>query len=314
MKLTLHPWAIGTLISDADDADEDFLEVDADVEVLAEDWRAIQVTSASLRDIVFVDGARRHDANAFLGSEPCLLVVMAAGAVLTGPGRQAELVEVVGPLRFGVLAGEMDIPASGLVAGELRYEYRGIAAGPQIAQLNAAAQYLMREAETDLSRRVSLAQPSVTVVMDGPRAKNLPSNVIGFLKTVAKERLPADLAAVVHSLPAGRRTPIYRLLRGDGGVWEWALRPRPARSGSFEPAGTVRVQADGRLPLEEAVGLADWSARALGRYSSDYHQDGRAPQQLLIVKGLEVRLRALFGHPDLVGLALRTAAMGGASW
>jgi hypothetical protein len=312
MQFTLHPWAPGTLISDVDDGEDDFVEVDVDVEVLEEDWRALKPTTAETRDIVFVDGARRHDANAFLGGEPCLLVVMAAGAVLTGPNRQAELVEIDGPLRYGVHASEGQVPDC-LQAGELLYDFRGIAAGPMIAQLNAAAQFLMREAEVSLAGRVALDRPGVTLVMDGPRARNLPGNAVGFLKTIARERLPYDLAKVVHTLPEGCRTPVYSLVRNDSRVWEWAFRPRAPRPGSFEAAGTVRMQASGHLSLEDSVELADWSALLLGQYSSDYHQDGRAPEQLLIVKGLEVRLRSLFGHPDLVGLALRSAAMGGGS-
>lgn len=310
MDFTLHPWAPGTLISDVEDAEDDFLEVDTDVEVLAEEWRALQPTTADVRDIVFIDGARRHDANAFLGREPCLLVVMAAGAVLAGPGRQAEVLKVTGPLRYGVLASELGVPER-LSAGELAYEFRSIAAGPLFAQLNAAAQFLMREAEVELAREMSVAHGDANVVIDGPRAKNLPANALGFLKTVARERLPIGLVGVVHTLPAGCRTPLYRVVRdGGGSVWEWAFRPRPPRAGSYWAAGTVRVQASGEMALIEAAALADWSALELGRYSSDYHQDGRAPQQLLVVKGLETRLRSLFGHPSLVELALRGAARG----
>jgi hypothetical protein len=60
--------------------------------------------------------------------------------------------------------------------------------------------------------------------------------------------------------------------------------------------------------VPEAVALADQVTAALPRFASEAHKDGRAPQNLYPIAGLERDLRHRLGDPQILYRALRQAA------
>ncbi len=318
-RFQLHPWDPDTLytVTDFDtDGDE---HVELDLEAAEADWRPLTPLDAPARTVHFVDGARRHDAAGTLGERPCLFVVVGVGSVTSTLGtrvepprpRPARRLVIVGASGEEEEAGRAGVRIAPVVLRQLgiAYEPRVVSSAEQ--QLAAEAQRLMLHWEGELAEGLAAAFPSDMVVVDGPlRRSESFQNVVGYVKTTRRERLPRAQHAVLDSLRPGQRTPVYRVTAGDrslGERLEWVIRPRGAAPGVDPRHGLVRVQANSALPLAEARALADWSAAALPAYSADYHHDARAPQQLLIIKNLESDLRRTFGNRDLLLGALRGA-------
>src|SRR5690606_2532842 len=169
-----------------------------------------------------------------------------------------------------------------------------------------------------LAGGVAHAHPGDVVLLDGPlRSDASVQNVLGFVKSTSRERLPPSQRGVLAGLAPGQRSPVYRVHGGDRSLLsrlEWVMRPRGAAPGVDPRLGLVRVQANSALSRAEAAALADWTAATLPAYATDYHHDPRAPQQLLIVKDLESDLRRSFGHRDLLLTALRQERSGGGAF
>jgi hypothetical protein len=66
----------------------------------------------------------------------------------------------------------------------------------------------------------------------------------------------------------------------------------------------VRLEAPGARGTDEAVALADLSARELPRFASDAARDPRAPQNLYPIGGLEARLKHRLGDATVVRRAI----------
>ncbi len=143
------------------------------------------------------------------------------------------------------------------------------------------------------------------LVVDGPlrNRRQLP-RTIGYVKTQHSQYLDARLTAVVTSLAAGQRSPVFHLGTAWGG-WSWYLR-LPGSVGA-PWAGIVRVECSPDLPADEAIALADLSLVTLPRFASTPYKDPRAPQNLVPIAGLERRLRGLLGDARLLHRALTMA-------
>jgi len=313
-RFLLHPWDPDTLltITEQDDVGDEQLELGFEVDEDA--WQPLSPAAAPPRTVHFVDGARRHDAAGTLGAWPCLFTVIAVGSVTSRLGAPVAPPAHAPARRYVIVGTEEDVPLEPVRVARygLEYEPRRVAGGEH--HLAAEAQRLMLRWEAELAEEVAHAHPGDVVLLDGPlRSDASVQNVLGFVKSTSRERLPPSQRGVLADLAPGQRSPVYRVHGGDRSLLsrlEWVMRPRGAAPGVDPRLGLVRVQANSALSRAEAAALADWTAATLPAYATDYHQDPRAPQQLLIVKDLESDLRRSFGHRDLLLTALRQELSG----
>ncbi|ONH28162.1 hypothetical protein BL253_20340 [Pseudofrankia asymbiotica] len=158
----------------------------------------------------------------------------------------------------------------------------------------------------------SAGQADDLLVVDGPlRGRTRLPRMLGFVKTHHTQYLPAAQHAVVGTLDRAERTPIFLLNNRRDASWDrftWYLR-LPSRPGA-PWAGVARVECRADLPLDEAVALADLSQAVLPRFASQEFKDGRAPQNLYPIAGLERALRRRLGDAQLLYRSLRRAAAG----
>jgi hypothetical protein len=153
-----------------------------------------------------------------------------------------------------------------------------------------------------------IADQSELMIVDGriQGRENLP-RVLGFIKSHQLAYLEPRLHAMIGTMAAGERTPVFLL----GTSWDrfsWYLR-LPCLPG--QPwAGIARIECAANLPSAEAVVLADLSQAVLPRFASAEYKDARAPQNLYPVAGLERELRRRLGDSALLYRALRQAAFG----
>ena len=167
-----------------------------------------------------------------------------------------------------------------------------------------------REVEAAEAARRECPEPDdALVVVDGPLSgrQHVPGTV-GMVKTHEVAYLPPPLHALVSTLGAGERTPIFTI----GSRWSrhsWYLR---LPGGADAPwAGVVRVECSTEVALPDAGALAATVGITLRRYASEPYKDPRAPQNLYPIGGLERELRRRLGDARLMFRALRVAATGG---
>ncbi len=303
MRFAVESWSpeYGTAADQAQ-LDEATAEVDVAVEVPAEQWapRWPADGSPAPEQILFVDGVRRIDAQVWFDdggiTRSGVCASVAAGSVLCEGGEaRVNDVQVV----RGFFARSS--PHAGPIAtrhGEYRY-FPVADDGPEGMYLGIHEQMTSVEAGIAAGRDVDL------VVYDGPlRGRNDP-RAVGYVKTQHVQYLPDELQAMVGTLEAGQRTPLF-LMGGRGTRFSWYLRlpgPRP------QPlAGVVRCELVAAGVVADATARADCISATLPRYASEPHKDPRAPQNLYPISGLEHRLRHLLGDQQLMERALRRAA------
>jgi hypothetical protein len=317
MKFTVDPWdpSYGTS-NDVDPVDASQADVDCDVEVPAARWAPRPGgRSPGTERLVFVDGVRRVEAHVWIDADdeaarygPAhhgLCASFAAGAVRCDGAAVCGPI-VVGRGLFTAHGGAETIPSA---AGD--FAVRLAAAGTP-ERLALALQERMAEAELEVAEAACTeaaggADPGVdAVVVDGPlRGRQHLTGAVGYVKTHHVTYLPPELNAVVGRLEPGERTPLFVL----GTTWSrlsWYLR-LPGGSGS-PWSGVVRGECSAALTVSRAAALADLLTAALPRFASAAHKDGRAPQNLYPIAGLERELRRRLGDPQIVYRALRRAA------
>lgn len=287
-----------------------------DLELPVGDWRPLGAGPAGeFNDLVFIDGSRRMDARIQVETDDGVfrahggLGTTAAGAVGVRRGQPARFLP---PARIGrwcftgggSQAAPVVLPAAGHHLGELRFEPEPVADTAPEAILQAL-QNRMRREEALLAAAAAAEFPGSLIVCDGPLPREADhASMIGYIKTTTIQRLPDRLLEVARQLKAGERTPIYLAGEGELRNFEWLLRLRDPAPWYYSLAGTVRIQvraARGQTGLSDLVlATADWSCRELPAFSSQAHQDPRAPQQLLPVRALEAELRRRMGDPMLL--------------
>lgn len=294
-RVTVEPWdpSYGTsspgLSSPSEPGDESSGAVDVNRELSAADWQPLQPGADPEREVAFVDGVRRIDARLWVtddnGTSAGVAASFAAGAVVCD-----------GRARVGATAVERGLFSMAdtyavAVAGA-DYEPRNAAADDPDS-LTAAVQERMRDLELRVVRDVANGR---LAVVDGPlRGRQSLGNVIGYVKSHRVRYLPPVVGDVVERLSAGERTPLF-LTQTTWSRWSWYLR-LPSRQGvvTHPWAGIVRCEAAADLDLGEACSLADRASRTLVGFASEAHKDGRAPQNLYPIAGLERHLRRLLG-------------------
>lgn len=306
MRIAVESWspAYGSALRADDDLAATAGSVDVEVEVPRSDWAPVRPAVPAAADVLFVDGVRRIDAQVWLtddrgGVRLGLCVSYAAGSVRCDGTSHVETCEV----RRGLFA-KAGTPA--LVTAAATYEPRAVAAD-DLDSLVGGVQQRLGELEIQVATAAAAAD---LVVVDGPLSgrQNVPG-AIGYVKTHHVAYLPEDLAAAPARLAPGERTPLF-VTQTSWARYAWYLRLPYGRDG-HPWSGIVRCEASADLTVAEAARLADRAAATLPRFASHPHKDGRAPQNLYPIGGLERHLRRMLGDHHLLERHLRRAAAAG---
>jgi hypothetical protein len=328
MRFAVDSWdpSYGSSLETEDDLGRSTARVETDVEVRADRWRPVapQPRPARPSAILFVDGVRRIEARVWIDdlaepgtqaatneASPALCASYAAG-VICCCAQGAHLLTIV-PRRglFTIAAHAVDVHTE---AGT--YPAHRTAADPELGlavTLSAALQRRLAELEVLAAVQARAELPTHgliddtdLMVIDGPlRGRQHLPRAMGFIKSHLASYLPPELHAMVGTLAAGQRTPVFLM----GTSWDrhaWYLRlPCPP---SAPWAGVVRLECSADIPAAEAIALADLSQAVLPRFASTEYKDSRAPQNLYPIGGLERELRRRLGDPALLYRSLRKAA------
>ncbi|SCF38880.1 hypothetical protein [Micromonospora mirobrigensis] len=286
-------------------------QVEADAELPAVDWRAIDVRPGVVAPdvVLLVDGVRRIDASVWTAEEdgasfPGIAASYAAGVVRCDLERGAA--ELAGA-RVGRGLFTASPSAEEVVCGQVRYPVHRVGGTGELSKLPAAVQGPLTALEVAVSD--AARTDGDLLVVDGPlRSRRQLPRTLGYIKTQHSQYLDARLTAVVTGLRPGQRCPVFKLGTAWGG-WSWYLRLPVAVGAPW--AGIVRMECSADLTVAEAVELADLSLVTLPRFASTPYKDPRAPQNLIPIAGLERRLRGLLGDARLLHRALNTAARAG---
>ncbi|MFD7626629.1 hypothetical protein ACFV7Q_11450 [Streptomyces sp. NPDC059851] len=334
MRFHVDGWdpAYGSSVENAENAIGDSTaKVTSDIERAPADWKP--VSPSHMPDpgaVLFVDGVRRVEARIWIEQPPdaeppatgavsgardaamALCGSYTAGTVCCCPARGAHLLTVESRRGlFTTAANAVDVPTT---AGTYHAHVTSDDQEENLAVLlSAALQRRLGDLEVLVAAnaRTALAghgvpEGSDLLVVDGPlRGRTHLPRVLGFIKSHRTAYLPPDLHAMVGTLAAGERSPVFLM----GTSWDrhaWYLR-LPCRPGP-PWAGVVRLECAADIPAAEAIALADLSQLVLPRYASCAYKDARAPQNLVPVAGLERELRRRLGNPVLLSRALRMAA------
>ena len=296
-RVSVEPWdpsysapTSGGLSRPAEPGADTSGAVDVNRERSATDWEPLTPTTEPAGEVVFVDGVRRIDARVWVtddsGTSAGVAASFAAGAVRCD-GR-AEVVAAQVERGLFSTADTYPVPVAGA-----DYQPRNAAADDPDS-LTAAVQERMRDLELRLVRDV--AGDGLTVV-DGPlRGRQALPDVIGYVKSHRVRYLPPVAEGVVPQLEPGQRTPLF-LTQTTWSRWSWYLRlPLGVGGAVAHPwSGIVRCEAPADLEVDAAAALADRSSVTLVSFASEAHKDGRAPQNLYPIAGLERHLRRLLG-------------------
>jgi hypothetical protein len=331
MRFAVDGWdpGYGTSLEAEEELGRSSARVVTDVEVPEDQWRPVPANPTLTRPsaVLFVDGVRRIEARIWIddrtvgsngtggqatGASPALCASYAAGTVCCC-SEGAHLL-TVSPERglFTIAPHAVDVQTG---AGTFTANRTSVDPGPGLeVMLSAALQRRLADLEvsTAVSARASLPAHGVTgetdvMVIDGPlRGRQHLPRALGFIKSHRASYLPAQLHAMVGTLAAAERTPVFQM----GTSWDrhaWYLR-LPCPPGA-PWAGIVRLECGADLTARDAIALANLSQAILPAFASTEYKDSRAPQNLYPIGGLERELRRRLGDPAVVYRALRKAAL-----
>jgi hypothetical protein len=315
MRFRVDPWSVEYGASVESELTTSKVEVNPDVELPADQWRAID-PNPKVREpetVLFVDGVRRVDARVWIedpdgDAQPGICASFGAGVTRCGAGRRAEVIHP--SVGRGVFSASPH--AAEIVTAQGSYA-AVVASGPTPKDLWLALQERMTRREVDAAeaaRRECPERDRALVVLDGPLAgRHHITGAVGMIKTHEVAYLEPDLHRLVSTLAPGQRTPLFAIA-GHFSRLSWYLR---LPGGADAPwAGVVRVECSTDVAVPDAVVVADTVGVTLGRYASEPYKDPRAPQNLYPIGGLERELRRRLGDPRLMFRALRVAAEGAA--
>jgi hypothetical protein len=327
MRFTVDAWdpSYGLTLDLEDDLQESTAKVQVDLEVPASQWHAIDARAGRPAPgaMLFVDGVRRIEAHVWIDDESggagratqatAALCASYAAGVVCCYGRQAHL--VTAEIRRGLFS--VAPHASEIVTRAGRYQANHVTAGtagvPLMARLSQALQRRLADVEMVAAAEARSAihdhgpaPDDDLLIIDGPlRGRQHLPRALGYIKSHHATYLPPDINGLVGALDPGQRTPVFLM----GTSWErhsWYLR-LPGSTGS-PWSGVVRIECAAALPIAEVTRLADLSQVSLGRFASASYKDGRAPQNLYPIGGLERELRHRLGDPRLLYRGLREAS------
>ncbi|HST85077.1 MAG TPA: hypothetical protein VLL08_25285 [Kineosporiaceae bacterium] len=326
MRFAVDGWdpSYGASLETEDELGQSTARVVTDVEVPDERWRPISADPRLARPstILFIDGVRRIEAQIWIDdlavdgppteASPALCASYAAGTICCCTEGAHLLTALPRRGLFTVAAHAVDVQTGAGI-----YHANHTTAHPEqglAATLSAALQRSLAELEVQaaVSARAALPDHGIAddtdlLVIDGPlRGRQHLPRALGFIKSHRASYLPTSLHAMVSTLAAGQRTPVFLM----GTSWDrhaWYLRlPGPAGA---PWAGVVRLECSADLSTTAAISLANLSQAMLPRFASTAYKDSRAPQNLYPIGGLERELRRRLGDPAVLYRALRRAAL-----
>lgn len=323
MRFSVDGWDPGYGTALAVDAalPDSAVTVDVNVETPAATWAPVPSRpgmSPQRESVLFVDGVRRVEARVWVHDQPttgtpasstlAVAASFAAGAVCCCGTAHVVTSEVRRAL-ISTAPGLTDVTTSAGVFGTVQ-AHASPSTNVPAALSNALQQQLAAvELTVAIAARDAAGHDAADIgllVIDGPiRNRTHLPRAVGYIKSHRAEYLPPQLNAVVATLGAGDRTPVFLL----GTSWDryaWYLR-LPCRPGA-PWAGVVRLEAAAELPLRQVLDLAGVTQTALCRFASVEYKDSRAPQNLVPIAGLERTLRHRLGDSRLVWRSLASAA------
>ena len=327
MRFSVDGWEpqYGTA-SEVQSLEESSAAVDVTLERNSGDWAPIEPEAATTLPsaVLFVDGVRRIDARAWIDDGDSrdeqaypvasgLCASYAAGVVCCcAEGAHILDYEVRRGLFTDAVAAEAIQTSSHRYT--LQRTVRSADAASEVAQTNALQRALTTlEVTVAVSARTMISDHTRDeqdlLIVDGPlRDRAHLPRALGYVKTHYIQYLPKELNAVVAALPTGARTPVFAI----GSGWErysWYLRLPCLPAGPW--TGIVRLEAPMDLPVEQVCDMANMTQVLVGRYASVEYKDGRAPQNLVPIGGLEKTLKHLLGSASLLYREIRAVALSG---
>ena len=308
MRFSVDPWdpSYGSA-NDADVLELTTAKVEVDIEVPAVQWRPKQPEPRGAAGVVlFVDGVRRVEARVWIDAgdgsvRPGIVASYAAGVVRCDGVASIDAVVV----ERGVFSSHGGAEAIATRAGDFPARF---AATDTPDGLSLALQERMATAEVRAAELAYEQGDAELIVVDGPlKGRQHLAHTVGYVKTHHVAYLPPELHAIVGQMAPGDRSPLMCL----GTSWSrlsWYVKLPSGGDSDLPWAGVVRCECSADLPLEEAVALADRVAATVPRFASQAYKDGRAPQNLYPIAGLERELRRRLGDPNVIYRAVRVAA------
>lgn len=316
LRIGLDPWRAeygDEILAEAPGAEADEgveVEVETDVEA-AEAWRPILPRDARAPErLVFVDGVRRVEARVLARRPEGLAYGVFAscavgwvesdpGGARFGPDRRVE--------RYLILGAGLPLDERIEVTPSLVFEPASTDDDrPEAPALEIQSR--MQRAEAELVRELA-TDGAALVLADGPLRfeQSVPRRrTLGYVKRFVKLYLPASYLDVLERIPAGGRTPIFRLRRGGFGRFSWYLRLAPPSPGESPLAGLARLEISDDVAVDDARDLADATCAALPRFAPRPWYDPRAPQNLTPIAALERELKRALGDRQLVRRHIET--------
>ena len=329
LKLRLDPWATEYNTSYFAEQISESAAEHVDISIEMSDWQPIapkkdiDIDDFRYKRLIFIDGSRRIEARVLLESEERqvafgALASYGVGAVDCCP-KQSRVASFINLQELGIKAIERVcvvgrgqnhedfeiLPRLTSQLGQLKYKTVTTEEEDPEAVVRKLQDEMLK-AERNLASNLAGHYDDALIISDGPRPKVSDASVIGYVKTIHKMSISQKELTVVRNLEQGQRSPIYVIGTDDKSkqIFEWFLRLRDPNPWLFTLAGMVRLQAyAGSSPeksIEEVKALADYLAILLPKFASKQHQDPRAPQQLLPVRGLEAELRRNMGNSQIV--------------
>jgi len=306
LQLRLDPWpADYESAVQFDELSSASAQIDPAVETA--EWTAIPLAaSVAPRVLYFVDGVRRVEARV-LAARGGGMVHGLFGSTAVGCVRSADRQAVIDRVmvrRFLILGAGLHQSARLRIAS-CDLDFEGVSAPARSPmELIGELQNRMRAAEAQLGETLLAAESCVFV--DGPLHYSATEvlGMVGVVKSIYMPYLDEERFALVHSLPPGRRTPLFLIRGGKNDRYSWYLRLARGRTIDHALAGIVRLEVSAAVGLEPARELAAIASSLLPRFASSPVRDLRAPQNLLPVGALEDELRRRMGDPLLIRRAI----------
>ena len=308
MRFSVDPWdpSYGSA-NDADVLEPTTAKVDVDIEVPAAQWRPrspdLQVAAGV---VLFVDGVRRVEARVWIDAgdgsvRPGIVASFAAGVVRCDGAATVDAIVV----ERGMFSSHGAAEAIVTRAGEFPPRF---AATDTPDGLSLALQERMGGAEVRAAELACEQGDAELIVVDGPlKGRQHLAHTVGYVKTHHVAYLPPELHSMVGAMAPGERSPLMCL----GTSWSrlsWYMKLPVGSDGDLPWSGVVRCECSADLSLPDAIALADRVAATVPRFASQPHKDGRAPQNLYPIAGLERELRRRLGDPNVIYRAIRVAA------
>lgn len=330
MRIRLDPWPV-----DMEGGQLGLQRFEGDlIDIETPRWGAVapRPVPARLHTVYVVDGKRRMESRVFLEDDEGEAGMGGFGAYVVGAvnlcprgSRPAALLDVRARRLLahapGLRVDPCRLSPRDPHTGLLQYHPVEAENAEPLAPLHKLQQVMLAE-EQNLSHGLASGVPfdegddrealtSLTLQDGTLRSRNLGGAVVGCVKTMQTQYLPADRAGLLSELRPGERTPILHMKYRNGTYTRfiWYVRLCEAAFYQHPMSGVMRLEmyapedSDFLPPIVREV--ASISGELLCRLASRAHKDPRAPQNLIPTAALEQAMTRAMGSADLVTRRLR---------